>query len=67
MFRVYLTMDKVQFFIDFDLNCVSIIERIITTYRNFFYKKFLDTRCTYLECLLKTFFKMIHLKIRDRR
>ena len=33
MFRV----DKVQFVIDFDLNCVSIIERIITTSRNFFY------------------------------
>ena len=67
MLRVFLSMDKVQFFIDFDLNWVSIIERIITTCRNFFYKKFLVARCTYFECLLKTFFKMIHLKIRDGR
>ena len=67
MLRVFLSMDKVQFFIDFNLNCVSIIERIITTCRNFFHKKFLVTRCTYFECLLKTFFKMIHLKIQDGR
>ena len=67
MLRVFLSMDKVQFYIDFDLNCVSIIERIITTCRNFFYETFLATRCTYFECLLKTFFKMIHLKIRHGR
>ena len=64
---MFLSMDKVQFFIDFDLNCVSIIERIITTSRNFFYETFLATRCTYIECLSKTFFKMIHLKIRVGR
>ena len=67
MLRVFFSMDKVQFFIDFDLNCVSIIERIITTSRNFFYETFLTTRCTYIECLSKTFFKMIHLKIRVGR
>ena len=67
MFRVFLSMDKVQFVIDFDLNCVSIIERIITTCRNFFYETFLATRRTYFECLSKTFFKTIHLKIRVGR
>jgi hypothetical protein len=40
-------MNKVQFVIEFDLNCVSIIARIITTCRNFFYETFLATRRTY--------------------